>query len=92
MILQNSSLLFKWLWRFSEEKDEMKEVIKGVETTGAINQSRPLMVGLWKQFSKLWSDFQPFTRLKVGIWQEIRLVQDSRTGYAPLKEINGYII
>lgn len=73
MILQNSSLLFKWLWRFSEEKDELKEVIKGkhgVETTGAINQSRPLMVGLWKQISKLRSDFQPFTRLKVGILQE----------------------
>lgn len=62
--LNNKSLLVKWLWRYYMERNE---VLEGAEMLFMVKKKDGEIIkrGVWKNISKLWGEFNQFTRLGV---------------------------
>ncbi|WMV21816.1 hypothetical protein MTR67_015201 [Solanum verrucosum] len=90
--LQNESLLKKWLWRYTEERNSLwKEVI--IAKYGELNPwcteitTEPYGVGAWRSIRNLWSQMETNLYIKVGSGTKTKFWKDVWIDQSPLRDL-----
>ncbi|WMV11771.1 hypothetical protein MTR67_005156 [Solanum verrucosum] len=90
--LQNESLLKKWLWRYTEERNALwKEVI--IAKYGELNPwcteitTEPYGVGAWRSIRNLWSQMETNLYIKVGSGSKTKFWKDVWIDQSPLRDL-----
>ncbi|WMV41703.1 hypothetical protein MTR67_035088 [Solanum verrucosum] len=90
--LQNESLLKKWLWRYTEERNSLwKEVI--IAKYGELNPwctettTEPYGVGAWRSIRNLWSQMETNLYIKVGSGTKTKFWKDVGIDQSPLRDL-----
>ncbi|WMV55343.1 hypothetical protein MTR67_048728 [Solanum verrucosum] len=90
--LQNESLLKKWLWKYTEERNSLwKEVI--IAKYGELNPwcteitTEPYGVGAWRSIRNLWSQMETNLYIKVGSGTKTKFWKDVWIDQSPLRDL-----